>query len=321
MAPLLKAKRWRQTGTRLQCMYASWSGQLKRLTEIIRTSHQRRGRSSGRWYHRLRCRGVSRSDKMKIILRYEDWMYRATSGCERSQIVVLKIVEWSGLEREVVHVSTSWNMSVITRLRGSQMHPCTKCHRNVMTKIVLTLAYARAHLKGFVGIWTNRYRMCEFSIDADAFFKDVHEWTSIWTPSFLSDICTRIYIIVNIGRAIYSDKQELLEMIPTTPRKSWKRSLQFIKEASLRIMWIHWSKWTEDMWKNSEALQMLKDGGDVRCHHLQGGLLFFEGLKLVNVILETRMNCVLEVDHVCTTLASWKEPVCNGFLRFTCREA
>jgi hypothetical protein len=22
-------------------------------------------------------------DKMKIILRYEDWMYRATSGCER----------------------------------------------------------------------------------------------------------------------------------------------------------------------------------------------------------------------------------------------
>jgi hypothetical protein len=34
--------------------------------------------------------------------------------------------------------------------------------------------------------------------------------------------------------------------------------------------------------ENSEALQMLKDGGDVRCHHLQGGLLFFEGLKLVN---------------------------------------
>jgi hypothetical protein len=47
---------------------------------------------------------------------------------------------------------------------------------------------------------------CEFSI-VTFFSKTYMNWTSIWTPSFLSDICTRIYIIVNIGRAIYSDKQ------------------------------------------------------------------------------------------------------------------
>jgi hypothetical protein len=99
------------------------------------------------------------------------------------------------------------------------MHPCTK-YRNVMTKIVLTLAYARAHLKGICWHLNQSLQNVRVFDRASAFFKDVHEWTSIWTPSFLSDICTHIYIIVNIGRAIYSDKQELLEIpIPTTPRK------------------------------------------------------------------------------------------------------
>jgi hypothetical protein len=114
-----------------------------------------------------------------------------------------------------------------------------------------------------------------FDRDADAFFKDVHELNHMDTV--LSDICTRIYIIVNIVR--YSDKQELLEIpIPTTPRK--------ILEA---ISTVYQRSVTEDYVntlvevdgghceENSEALQMLKDGGDVRCHHLQGGLLFFEG--------------------------------------------
>jgi hypothetical protein len=43
---------------------------------------------------------------MKIILRYEDWMYRATSGCERSRIVV-EDCRMERLREEVVHVSTS----------------------------------------------------------------------------------------------------------------------------------------------------------------------------------------------------------------------
>jgi hypothetical protein len=124
-----------------------------------------------------------------------------------------------------------------------------------------------------------------FDRDADAFFKDVHELNQYMDTVFLKRyLYTRIYIIVNIGRAIYSDKQELLEIpIPTTPRK--------ILEA---ISTVYQRSVTEDYVntlvevdgghceENSEALQMLKDGGDVRCHHLQGGLLFFEGLKLVN---------------------------------------
>jgi hypothetical protein len=191
MAPR-QTKRWRQTGRdTVHVCETGWSGQLKRTwRRLFAHPHQRRnGRSSGRWYHRLRCRVLADRTRWRSYSD-EDWMYRATSGCERSRIVVLKIVEWSGLERKSYMcqlLETCLWLHVFVEI--SQMHPW-KCHRNVMTKIVLTLAYARAHLKGICWHLNQSLQNVSFRSWCRRSSKTYMNWTSIWTPSFLSDICT-----------------------------------------------------------------------------------------------------------------------------------
>jgi hypothetical protein len=106
-ASLDKQNGWRQTTCYSACM-RDWVIRSTQtyLTEIIRTSHQRRnGRSSGRWYHRLRCRGVSRSGQdedhtqiWRLDVPGDKWM-------REIPIVVLKDCRMERLREEVVHVS------------------------------------------------------------------------------------------------------------------------------------------------------------------------------------------------------------------------
>jgi hypothetical protein len=97
-------------------------------------------------------------------------------------------------------------MSVITRLRrdlpNAPVKVSSKCDDEDRSDVGVCQSAFEGNLLAFEPIVTE----CEFSIVMQTFFKDVHELNQYMDTVFLKRYLYTFYIIVNIGRAIYSDK-------------------------------------------------------------------------------------------------------------------
>jgi hypothetical protein len=168
----------------------------------------------------------------------------------------------------------------------------------------------------FVGIWTNRYRMCEFSIVMQTrSSKTYMNWTSIWTPSFLSDICTRIYIIVNIGRDIlwqtrasrdtdsnHTAKNPGSDLYSLSKKRHWGLC-EYIGRSGRRTLWREFRSITDaERWRWRQMPSLTR-----RTTVFRGTQA---GLSDSGNTYELRIGswpCLF------TTLTSWKEPVIMDF--------
>jgi hypothetical protein len=116
--------------------------------------------------------------------------------------------------------------------------------------------------------------------DSDVFVQDSEGLDKFLDTVFLKGYqYTRIYIIVEIGRTLYSDRQEMIEIaIPCTPRQILE-AVSTVYQRPATADFVETLRQINDSHGHAseEVLQMLKQGEDARNHHLQGGLTYYEG--------------------------------------------
>jgi hypothetical protein len=95
---------------------------------------------------------------------------------------------------------------------------------------------------------------------------------------------TRIYIVMQIGRTLFSNRAEMLEIsIPCTPRQILDAiSAVFQRTATAEFVDTHKTFDNGHGDASIEVLRMLEMGEIARNYHLQGGLVFFEGLRQID---------------------------------------
>jgi hypothetical protein len=93
----------------------------------------------------------------------------------------------------------------------------------------------------------------------------------------------RIYVMVTIGRTVCADRIETLEiLIPCTPRQILEGiNTIFQRPATTEFVETLREFDNNHCCESVSVLELLEQGEDARLHHLQGGLVHFEGIHQI----------------------------------------